>query len=159
MSKILVESIKLDKPIRLKKPITASYHSHWLLLAGLRIGYRPVSATTEFNVFAGTAVTNGCGPQTKECVEEPAVNFGVRQYLSQSAFAAYLGTNLHWLVDGIRFFDAPTPMLDFSLGFNHQTQGNFNWGLGCSMFVLDGESEGLSIRTQNWLLSGFGYSF
>jgi hypothetical protein len=159
MGKVIVESGRLDAPIRLKKPITVSYHSHWLLLGGVRVGYRPINATTEFNAFAGTAVTNGCGPQTKECIEEPAMNLGIRHYFSESGFAAYVGTNVHWLVKGIRFFQATTPMMDFSFGFNHQTQDHFTWGLGYSMFIFDAESSGLSPDTQGWMLSEFGYSF
>lgn len=157
VGKVINESV--DVPIRLQKPITASYHSHWLLLGGLRVAYRPINATTDFNVFYGTAVTNGCGPQTKDCIQKPAINLGVRHYFSETGFAAYLGSNVHWLFEGIRFFKSTTPMVDLSLGFNHQTQGKFNWGLGYSMFVFDAESSGISLDTQGWILSEFGYSF
>ena len=159
LSKVINEGARLSVPVRLKKPITVSYHSHWFLLGSLRLAYRPINATTDFNVSYASAVTNGCGPQTTECIEKPALNLGIRHYVSESAFAAYVGSNVHWLFEGIRFFKSSTPMVDLSVGFNHQTQGNFNWGLGYSMFVFDAESAGLSLVTQGWILSELGYSF
>ncbi len=148
-----------EEPVRLKRPFTVSYHSHWLLLGGIRAAYRPFDAKTEINGFYGNAIVSGCGPQAPKCAQEPAVNIGIRRYLSESSVAGYVGANIHWMFGGMRFYGDSTPMIDASLGFNHQTEGNLNWGLGYSIFIFDEESEGLSAAYNGWILSEFGYTF
>ena len=149
----------VEIPVRLKRPFTVSYHSHWVLLGGVRASYRLFDAKNELNAFYGNAIVSGCGPQAPRCAQEPAINLGVRRYFSDSSFTGYVGTNLHWMFGGMRFYGDATPMLDASLGFNHQTDGHFNWGLGYSVFIFDEESEGLSIGYNGWILSELGYTF
>jgi hypothetical protein len=146
-------------PIRLEKPLTISYHSHWLLIGGLRGAYRIGSAQTEINALVGTSVVTGCGIQAPKCEQGVAFNVGARRYFSESAFSAYGGANVHGIVEGIRGTAGPTAVVDLSLGFNHQTEGHFNWGLGYSALLFDGSAAGFNLSYGGWILSEFGYSF
>ena len=146
-------------PARLEKPLTLSYHSHWFLIGGGRAAYRLGDAYTEVNAFIGQSVVQGCGIQAPKCVQGPAFNVGYRRYLSDSAFSLYAGSNLHWIVDGIRGTDGPVVLVDASLGFNHQTRDRFNWGLGYSLFAFDENGGGFDVEYGGWILSELGWSF
>ena len=143
---------------RLKRLWTANYHSHWFLLGGLKISRRLVDAQTAVSAFVGQSVVSGCGVQAADCDQEIALNAGLRRYLSEAAFSFYTGMNLHWSPRGSREISGAT-FIDLSLGFNHQNAGSFNWGLGYSFFIYDGDPEGINLSYQGWLLSEFGWSF
>ena len=68
------KSAQTSKPIRLIKPITVTYHSHWFLLGGLRLAYRPSDALNEYNVLIGQSVLEGCAIQATECERGWATN-------------------------------------------------------------------------------------
>jgi len=146
-------------PIRLLKPLSVSYHSHWFLIGGGRVAYRMGDAFTEINAFVGQSVVQGCGIQAPKCEQGPALNVGYRRYFSESAFSAYAGTNIHWIFDGIRGTGGPLPLLDASVGFNHQTADRFHWGLGYSLFTYDEPGGGLELEYGGWILSELGWSF
>lgn len=146
-------------PIRMKKRFTVSYHSHWFLIGGLRGAYRISNARTEVNAMVGSSVVTGCGIQAPKCEQGAAFNVGIRRYASPSAFSVYGGINLHGLLKGMRGTDRPLALVDVSLGFNHQTSGSFNWGLGYSGFIFDGDKSGFDPKYARWILSEFGYSF
>ena len=150
---------KPQKPIRLIKPITVTYHSHWFLLGGLRLAYRPSDALNEYNVLIGQSVLEGCAIQATECEQGWATNIGYRRYLNGWPFTVYGGANLHWLFEGVRGSTGQRPMLDLSIGFNHQTSGRFNWGMGYSFLTLDDDRRGLNMRYGGWFLTEFGASF
>ncbi len=145
--------------VRLQKPYTISYHSHWFLLGGLRVARRIVDAQTDVNVLFGQSVITGCGIQAPKCEQGFIMNVGLRRYLFDTPFTIYTGTNIHYVHEGIRGTDGPTGLLDVSLGFNHQTSGRFNWGLGYSFFALNDGNDSFDLAIRGWILSELGYSF
>jgi len=144
---------------RLAKPFTISYHSHWLLLGGLRVAYRVIDGRTEFNALVGSAVVTGCGIQAEKCEQAGAFNLGVRRYLTDTPLTGYLGFNLHGVREGMRFVDGAAGFVDFSIGFNHQASGGFSWGFGYSAFLFDDDGDAFSPAYAGWILSEFGYAF
>ena len=145
--------------IRLEKPYTVSYHSHWFLIGGVRLAKRIRDGLTEVNAFAGQSVITGCGIQAPKCEQGIAINAGARRYFFDTPFTIYAGANMHYIHDGIRGTDGPTGLLDLSLGINHQTAGHFNWGLGYSFFALDDGDDAFEPVVRGWILSELGYSF
>ena len=144
---------------RLAKPFTISYHSHWLLLGGLRVAYRVLDGRTELNALVGSAVVTGCGIQAEKCEQAGALNVGVRRYLTDTPLTGYLGFNVHGVREGMRFVEGAAAFVDFSVGFNHQTSGGFSWGLGYSAFFFNGGGDAFDPSYNGWILSELGYAF
>ena len=101
---------------------------------GLRLAHRVFDAQTEINPLLGQAVITGCSIQTPTCLQGWAFNIEIRRYLTKSKSSPYVGLNLHRHTKGIRWSSGPSLLADLSLGFNYQTSGSFNRGLGYSFF-------------------------
>ena len=132
-----------------------TYHSHWFLIGGLRVAYR-LDPQTGLNGLLGQAVVTGCGIQAPRCIQAPALNLGVRRYLTSGSWAPYLGLNLNYLTEGLRFSDHPM-LSDLNAGVQAESEGGFIFGTGMSLlsYLDDRQAVGHAV----WFHTEIGHAF
>ncbi|MEE2786548.1 MAG: hypothetical protein VX589_04350 [Myxococcota bacterium] len=150
---------KSDSSPRSTRPFTVAYHSHWFLLGGVRASYRLLDNYMEVAGQIAQSVTTGCAIQAPKCETSVGFATGIRRYLTNTPFTGYLGLNVHYLADGLRFIDEPGFALDASAGVQHQSAGGFVIGIGYSYFFFDGPGAGTDVDVQGWVCSELGYAF
>jgi len=141
---------------------TNSITADWSLfqITALRYGRLMGNERTELHLGAGAAPITGCAIQSPKCESGLAIKTGVRQYLSATRTALFLGGNLHYLHEGIRYVQQRTVMAELSAGLIRRSYDRrFHLGLGVQLFLHDEESEGLDISSAGGLYVELGRSF
>ncbi len=110
------------------------------------------------SVFVGSATVTGCGIQASKCESGLDLNVGARRYLTATRLTGYVGLNIHYLSEGIRFIDHSAAMIDGNLGLHWQTWGGFAMGMGYTHFVYYDQKRS-KIAQQGWLSVEIGVSF
>ena len=144
-----------ERPVRGAESWSVTYHSHLLLISGLRIAYR-LDPDYEVSGLVGQAVLTGCGVQAPECIQAPALNAGIRRYLTTGTWAPYAGLNIHYLTEGLRFSDHAL-LSDVNVGIQAESEGGFIFGAGLNLLSYPTEERVLGHAT--WFHSEIGCSF